>query len=49
MGARLVESLVTLRRQVNELAPSRDRSHDGWIGDAAHRLPGPQVRPQSGS
>lgn len=47
MGARLVASLVTLRRQVDQLAPSRDRSHDGWIGDAAHRLPGPYERPQS--
>lgn len=35
--ARLVESLETLRRQVDELAPDRDRSHDGWIGDSAHQ------------
>lgn len=35
--ARLVESLKTLRRQVDELAPDRDRRHDGWIGDSAHQ------------
>lgn len=34
--ARLVKSLVKLRAQVNEAAPNRDKSSDGWIGDSAH-------------
>lgn len=36
MGWRLVNSLVTLRNEVNALAPNRDKSSDGTIGDSAH-------------
>jgi len=32
----LVPSLAALRAEFNSLAPNRDRSSDGWIGDAAH-------------
>jgi len=35
-GWRLAKSLVTLRDQVNRLAPQRSRTHDGTIGDQAH-------------
>lgn len=35
--ARRAHSLATLLAQVNKLAPNRDKSSDGWIGDAAHR------------
>lgn len=34
--ARLAKSLETLRRQVNERWPNRDKSSDGWIGDPRH-------------
>lgn len=34
--ARLVNSLVHLRDQVNRAAPGRDKSSDGWIGDTSH-------------
>lgn len=33
----LAPSLVTLRNQVNALHPERDKSSDGWIGDARHQ------------
>ena len=33
----LVPCLVQLRTELNELNPDRDRSSDGWIGDAVHR------------
>lgn len=33
---RLAKSLETLRSQVNDLWPDRDKSNDGWIGDTAH-------------
>lgn len=36
MSYRLAKSLETLRSQVNELAPNRTTTSDGWIGDAAH-------------
>lgn len=35
--ARLCDAGVTLRNQVNERWPSRDKASDGWIGDAAHQ------------
>lgn len=34
--ARLVKSLAKLRAQLNAAAPDRDKTSDGWIGDAAH-------------
>jgi hypothetical protein len=34
--ARRAHSLATLLAQVNARAPNRDKSSDGWIGDAAH-------------
>lgn len=37
MVERIAGSLEQLRAQVNELAPKRNKSSDGWIGDAAHR------------
>ncbi len=36
MAWRVAKSLLTLLGQVNALAPGRDRSSDGTIGDAAH-------------
>lgn len=33
----LAPSLRTLRNEVNARWPNRDKSLDGWIGDAAHR------------
>lgn len=35
--AKLCAAGVTLRDQVNKKWPSRDKSSDGWIGDAAHQ------------
>lgn len=34
--AKLCAAGVTLRDQVNQRWPSRDKASDGWIGDAAH-------------
>lgn len=34
--AKLVAAGVTLRDQLNERFPKRDKRSDGWIGDAAH-------------
>ena len=36
MSWRLANSLIQLRKQVNEAFPARDKSSDGSIGDAAH-------------
>jgi hypothetical protein len=38
--AKLVAGGVTLRDQLNERFPGRDKSSDGWIGDAAHAARG---------
>jgi hypothetical protein len=40
--AALAPCLVTLRGEFNQVAPGRDKSSDGWIGDAKH-----QARPTS--
>src|SRR6266508_1112076 len=34
---RLARSLETLRQQIDQLAPNRDKDSDGWIGDASHQ------------
>jgi hypothetical protein len=34
---RLCAAGVTLRRQVDQRWPNRDRASDGWIGDKAHQ------------
>jgi len=34
---RVAESLLTLRRQVDAMAPGRNKSSDGTIGDASHQ------------
>lgn len=34
--AYLVPTLATLRAEFNRAFPARSKSHDGWIGDAAH-------------
>lgn len=34
--AKLCAAGVTLRDQVNEMWPSRNKASDGWIGDSAH-------------
>ena len=36
MAWRVAKSLLVLRDQINALAPNRDKSADGTIGDAAH-------------
>ena len=36
MGYRLAKALVTLRAQINEMSPNRDKESDGWIGNAEH-------------
>ncbi len=45
--ARLVKSLETLRKQVNELYPKRSILSDGWIGDAAHSARDSDHNPES--
>lgn len=35
--ARIAKALATLRAQIDAEAPERDRSNDGWIGDASHQ------------
>lgn len=37
MAARIAKSLARLRQQVDALAPRRDKSSDGWLGDDAHQ------------
>lgn len=37
MAYRIAKSLDTLRSQFNERFPGRNKSADGWIGDAAHQ------------
>jgi putative peptidoglycan binding protein len=34
---RLARSLETLRHQVDQLAPNREKDSDGWIGDTSHQ------------
>lgn len=35
-GYYLAPSLVSLRNEINEAHPTRDKSSDGWIGDPSH-------------
>ena len=37
MSWRVAESLLTLRDQINKIAPSRSKVSDGTIGDAGHK------------
>lgn len=37
MGFRVAKSLLALRDQVNAMAPGRDKSNDGTIGDTSHQ------------
>lgn len=37
MAPRIAKSLDVLRAQFDALAPKRDKSIDGWLGDAAHK------------
>lgn len=37
MSWRLARSLVVLRDEINALAPNRDKSSDGTIGDESHQ------------
>lgn len=36
MKARLSKSAIQLREQIDDSFPDRDRTSDGWIGDARH-------------
>ncbi len=36
MGYQLIPCLVVLRNELNLLNPKRDKTSDGWIGDASH-------------
>lgn len=47
MSWRLANSLITLRDQFDELAPERDTSSDGTIGDAAHAARASDHNPDS--
>lgn len=38
MTFRVAKSLLALREQVNEMAPMRDKSSDGTIGDSSHKI-----------
>ncbi|MFE9654690.1 peptidoglycan-binding protein [Micromonospora sp. NPDC006431] len=40
MSAHLAPTLRVLREEINTRWPHRDRSSDGWIGDAAHQARG---------
>lgn len=45
--ARLANSLTTLRNQINEAWPNRNKASDGWIGDAAHAKEKSEHNPNS--
>jgi len=47
MSWRLAKSLETLRSQINTLAPNRDKSSDGTIGDARHQASTSDHNPNS--
>ncbi len=37
MSYHLADSLIRLRTQINQQWPNRDKTSDGWIGDASHQ------------
>ena len=44
---RLAKSLETLRQQIDQLAPNRDKDNDGWIGDTSHQTRKSEHNPDS--
>src|SRR5688572_5430698 len=47
MAWRLAKSLITLRNQINQLAPYRSTASDGTIGDSAHAAVKSEHNPNS--
>ena len=47
MAWRVAESLLTLRRQIDTMAPGRNKSSDGTIGDASHQSRNSDHNPNS--
>src|SRR5690349_11987423 len=43
----LVKALVTLRSQIDKMAPKRSKASDGWIGDTKHAARKSQHNPDA--